>query len=287
MLRYDSNGNRSNDPALPAVDLQYLASDAWMTTMADGSQTAIENAALDWALSPWDSPPGPQRPDAAADPKVKVTLNVYQVDDAVYSANQINGEVSAAKSYWWNKAKMQLDWNSAIALIPGCNRDLHPNGCTEQVDLLKVSSVPQYAEIHDAVGAVKGVNLVFTGLLYRCYACGAPDDVLGITPFNYGAEKYEPTAMISALAPWEVVAHELGHTFQLPHYTTTDGLSSINPADYWYGLEYIVQGILRAKNNLMCGPDPSGTTIYCPNTPHTDLTEDQISKAVRGAVERQ
>jgi len=53
----------------------------------------------------------------------------------------------------------------------------------------------------------------------------------------------------------------------------------LTPLHGGLGIDYIVAGILNARNNLMCGPTP--ITTSCPvTTPNTDLTADQIVKAL-------
>src|SRR5258708_15896133 len=84
--------------------------------------------------------------------------------------------------------------------------------------------------------------------------------------------------MLSHLAAWQTVAHELGHAFQLPHYTTTDALTNLNPADFFFGIDYLVAGILNAKNNLICGPTPMTS---CPTpSPKTHLNAPQNVKTL-------
>ncbi len=290
VLRFDANGTPTADQwtaaACQAVD--FAAGDAFVGLLAASGQTSMIASGIpaDWALySPWAR----SQADRRADPKVKVMLHVYQVDDSVYPANQIASEVNAARDYWWKKALIQLDWDSTSRSLAGCNHTLHPFGCTVYEDLKVISSQSQYAEIHDTIDVSTGVTLIFTGLLYQCPGCGMPDDVLGITPFDFRhSGRYEPVSMISGLAPWETVAHELGHTFQLPHYTTTDALRSLNPSDYWFGWTYRLAARLMAWNNVMCGPSPSAAqpTTYCPNTPNTDLDPSQVEGAIAGANKR-
>jgi hypothetical protein len=292
LAQYDASGNKNSGPLVDSP--VHAAGDAFLNGAYRVGQSP--NISLDttgMAVEfPKDCPWARPQADGSADPKVRVNLHVYQIDDptnGTYGTNQISDEINTAADYWWEKAAIKLDWDSSITTLVGCDRNLHPFGCSEQEDLTEIHTLSQYAEIVDSnkMNTSKGLGLFFTSLTFGRPGDG-PGDTLGITPWNFRSSgKYEPRIMFSHLAPWQVVAHELGHAFQLPHYTTTDALTNLNPADFFFGLDYLLVGVLKAKNNLMCGPDPSGTTVYCPNSPpNTDLTADQIVKAVKGAAER-
>lgn len=288
VIRYDSNGNPSSDPALSAIDLQYFASDAWMTSLPDGSQTLVENAALDWALSPWDSPRGPQRPDSASDPRIKVTVRVYEVDEAVYGSGEIAAKVNTAHDLWFKKSKISLNWDSTITTIPGCNRSKYPFGCTPDQDLDSMcGSAGQLSDLKTALqnsGAdfSKGVNLTFTGAMYDKCQDGQPFQG-GYTPYDHTANRYVNYGIFAESGDGNVVAHETGHMFQLKHYTPADAVL-VDPYDSLFtsALVKIVSSVL-AYENLMCGPAPNQNPI-CPTLPNTDLDSVQINSAEKGAA---
>lgn len=282
VLRYDSNGNQSNDPALPAVDLQYLASDAWITTMADGSQTAIENAAVDWALSPWDSPRGPQRPAATADPKIKIQLNVSNLyvntPEDIQTNSAITTKVNNTRTFWWTKAKIQIDWDGTILPVKTCDPSLYPNGCSGnmQADIAEITSQTTASEF------VR--RFCIPNQLPKCTSNGIQlafnlDEATaqGYTPFT-GSTSASTFMNLSAVARSALedagsddssnhdVSHEIGHEFQLHHLG-------------W-----------SLPSNLMCtGILPSflsGINI-CPNHAGGRLASDQIVDAQKGAARYQ
>jgi hypothetical protein len=288
VMRFDAGGNPSFDAwttsGFKAID--FVAADSFLASSLGSGLTSLVASGVpnDWPKNcPWAKP----QADGRADPKVKVPLHIYQVDDSVYGSNQITDEVNATTDYWWKKGLIKLDWDGTIDnhTILGCDRTLHPFGCTDEQDLFMISSPSQYGEIKSKIDMSHGLTLIFTGRLKSKYNSSEPlDAVLGITPYTYQSGKFDPAAMISQLAPWQTVAHELGHTFQLPHYTTTDALVGLNPDDYWFGIDYWLAGYWQAYNNLMCGLNPPRT--FCPAVPNTDLTADQIIKAHWAAVER-
>jgi hypothetical protein len=294
-----SVGSRSGQPA--AADtwttagyklVNFLAGDTFVASSLTSGQAQVISSGLDisWALySPWAKP----QPDNRTDPKVRVKIRVYQVDDAapVYPAGQISQEIKSARDYWWTKAEIGLDWDSVVLPLKACNPALHPGGCDEWTDLYEIHGPSQYNEMVNTINAPKiqngidpskGISIIFTGMLFDADS----KQVDGITPYNHSVSAYDNFTMIPWTVPWQVVAHELGHGLQLRHFTTTDALVSLDPAEYWFGIDYIIAGILKSKNNLMCGPDPSGTRLYCPNVPNTDLTWDQIKRAQKGAAKR-
>lgn len=133
VVRYDASGAAVTD-SLNAPSLQYFASDAWMGALADGGQSLMTNAGLEWALSPWDSPRGAQRPDASADPKIELQLRVFSIyrtsPEDIQSNATVATRVNDAIHFWWKTSKIQMDWDSNILSVPACDREQYPFGCT-------------------------------------------------------------------------------------------------------------------------------------------------------------
>lgn len=292
VVRYDSQGNAASDSPTSSGQLQYLASDAWISSSTNGSVTLASNTGFDWASSTWDSPRGPQRLDSASDPKINVTVRAYKVDEAIYQDGEIAAKIKTAHDVWFQKSKISLNWDSTITSIPGCNRTEHPFGCTADQDLktMCAGSSSQLPDMKTALQGAsadlsKGLNLLFTGLVLDKCLDGQPQPI-GYTPFDHSVNRYVNYGFFAESGNGNIVAHEIGHMFQLKHYTPEDSLL-VDPFDSLFtsALVKIVSAAI-AFDNLMCGPTADATP-FCPPFPHTGLDPVQISIAEKSAASLQ
>jgi hypothetical protein len=266
--------------------VDFLASDTFVAnSLSSGqAQLIVSGQEVDWAF---DSPWAKKQPDNRADPKVKLTLSVSNVyvttpQDIQSNAN-ITSTVNNAITFWWKKAKIQLNWNGTISAVKSCDPVLYPSGCGAN-PLLDI------AEINSSTTATEFVRRLCTaGQVPKCTSSGSQlvfnqdqGSGLGYTSFT-GPTSAAIFMNISAIGAGALedssvadssnhdVSHELGHQFQLHHI----GWS-------W-------------ASNLMCtGVLPNWPSWFplqqlntCPAHAGGRLGGDQVVDAVKGATQYQ
>jgi hypothetical protein len=285
VIRLDSNGAATVDAwSVAGYSLvDFLAGDTFeATSLASGLITMIASGQdVEWALySPWADP----QPDNRADPKVKLTLsvsNVYKSEpEDIQSNSHVTTVVNNATAFWWEKAKISLQWDGTITPVKACDPVAYPNGCsgTPQLDISEITSA---VAANEFVGRFctagqtpkctqKGVQLVFNQDI---------GTALGYTPFTgpTNAAIFMNISAVSASALEDNsaddssnhdVSHELGHQFQLHHIG-------------W-----------SLPSNLMCtGILPSWENLnqfnLCPTHAGGRLDGDQIEDVLQGATRYQ
>jgi hypothetical protein len=174
--RYPDGSRQGGDPTADTWTsagyklVDFLASDTLVAnSLSSGqAQLIVSGQEVDWAF---DSPWAKKQPDNRADPKVKLTLSVSNVyvttpQDIQSNAN-ITSTVNNATTFWWKKAKIQLNWNGTISAVKSCDPVLYPSGCGAN-PLLDI------AEINSSTTATQFVRRLCTaGQVPKCTSSGS------------------------------------------------------------------------------------------------------------------
>jgi hypothetical protein len=187
---------------------------------------------------------------------IKVNLVAYDVNEADLSNAAITQDINTAISFWDTKANIALTWNQNITGVPGCAADLAAGTCNADsvLDVLDDDGLATDSEIIRRFEQPSGVVLLFTGVVNSSTANG---HTMYTSPSGSGPLHFLNLSAIGATAPALVVAHEVGHQFQLQH--------------------------VLSPFNLMCG----SSIPVCPNTPSQGLSTSQISTARTNATNLQ
>jgi hypothetical protein len=277
VVRLDASGNAAYD-SWTGMQLDFALMGAWIGLPASSSPlTAFAAIAVDWADSIWSAPD--QQGTQATTPMI--TVNVFKivtandpnnVESAQDSDAAITSDVSGAIKSWQKRGRILMNWNSGIQKTGPC-----PDGSSDCSfdDPLNLASPafddPQTGttanEARRRFGAIKGVQLIFTRKV-----CVTGTSVGQICPPALTFARHAPdpsdpthtkTIHMFENMTWftsqadnpvddDIVGHEIGHQFQLPH-------------------------VKNVFDNLMC----SG--FICPSSPFFNLFPSQVHDAQAGA----
>jgi hypothetical protein len=264
VIRLDSTGAATPD-TWTASGIGYLAGGLWPGFASSVGLAAFFAAPVDWSDSIWPEPSGDREGQEAARQKIK--LSVTKIVEGVPAGPTEDGLITTwvndAIKYWNQEADVLLDWGGQIKAQSACPAT-NPR-CDVQNDQQSLYSIcsGNFQDVRSRFPAPKGIDLIFTHQI-----CGgtSPGQTLNQGNDANGDLIFEnKVALRGDVGFGIIVAHEIGHTFQLQH----------------------VGNILASnRSNLMCGPTNNPLDLLAPNCDPTktlDLLQDQLTKALQNA----
>ena len=231
IIDFDASGNPTTHQ-LSGAGLTYTYSNLWLDPQQSGPPlTGVIGNVIQWPQSIW-----PVTGIYSRVPDPTITLNVAEVQGVAYS--NVYNSVYTAVAYWAYWARIHLDWDQTIARVPGCdpNNSLCAIGnvyditedaayCTD-MEIVRRFLEPSVPASPNCVGppsaSAQGVQLLFNLSVRGGYTQGITSPP---PPLNRATipPPYGNISVLGDQVGWQQVAHELGHTFQLPH------LNPLNP----------------------------------------------------------
>lgn len=264
VLRFDSTGTPTS-VAWSGASVQYLVGSAWLSSF-NGSLNSVLGGDFDLTNSTWNFPD--QKLTHAATRKIH--LRVYKVNEAAVDDDFIRARIKTATDYWQKKG-VQFDWNGVPVGVPACDTAAWPS-CVPAPDnphsILDVftdhnnSLDPNYNQLDEVYRRYatqpKGITVLFVSQLFCNQNLSVAASTLSSNASYPGqgaflnvvlAEKVDCSGFFTNTPP-DVLDHEFGHVFQLPHV----GIQNLPSIPL---IPDIVTGVVQfavPATNLMCGP---------------------------------
>jgi len=262
ILRFDSGGGLTSD-AWSGSGIDYFIADEWLGFPAAGAGGFAYSASpILGGTSVWPRSGQKLTNEATKPVKVRVTA----ITEAGASSSLITTRVNNGIKYWQNQGIL-VTWDSTIQQMPACPAT-EPNCAvlSNPASLYDIANVTLQNYFFPRFPIFTGFDVIFT------HDTGGTSSALGgAVPVGTnpdGTLKFSNKLTFRGDLAEDIVAHEIGHGFQLQH--VGNFLSS-------------------SRSNLMCGS--TGTWnwfeqfIVCDSTQAINLTADQITQAKRSAMQ--
>ena len=270
VIRFDASGKPTSDTwtsaaasssgASSLTNLSYIASDAFAATPTGSTATAMFSSgiAMDWASSPWAEPGN----GGSNSVPPSIPVRVYKVAEANVSDSVISTTVNSGITYWTGK-HVPLVWAQSfqpaqsVDMCPSNNLNCSQNSQESIYEVTTLSAAQKY--VLPRFQHPTGIDMVFTLDLGALSTSGATIENPSGSPFFSSVVLFQKN-------PLDVLPHELGHVFQLPHV-------GLNPF---------------VSDRLMCGPTSPFSYVWifssCDPTTSRRLTLDEETAAKKYAA---